>query len=191
MDITGIHDLQLHYHENSLYRVEVPTLRLAIHSQTNCTSAITNCYGANAIFDPAGLLIEPSNYTEISALTHRDVLSPNMRNLSTTWSNKGSPVARFVTESSDIMTEKLQNITSDIQFVECQLQSLLTTLFSLMSKQYPGETLTTLTGKKRTAITVGDVLTEISCQQVEGIIIILQTLIHDNQFSSRPLYNIS
>ena len=40
-----------------------------------------------------------------------------------------------------------------------------------MAKQYPGETLSSLTGRKRAAITAGDVLTEIHCQPVQGIVL--------------------
>ena len=54
-----------------------------------------------------------------------------------------------------------------------------------MAKQYPGEALTTLTEHKKAAITAGDVLTEIPCQRVEGIV--LQSLEYENQFSSGPL----
>ena len=53
-----------------------------------------------------------------------------------------------------------------------------------MAKQYPGETLSSLTGRKRAAITAGDVLTEIHCQLVQGIV--LHSLVY-NTFSSRPL----
>ena len=44
-----------------------------------------------------------------------------------------------MTEVSDTATEKMRNLTSDIQYIECQVQALLTTLFSLVAKQYPGE----------------------------------------------------
>ena len=86
---------------------------------------------------------------------------------------------------SDTVTEKMHNLISDIQYSEYQVQEVLTTLFSLVAKQYPGEALTILTGLKKAAITAGDVLTEIPCQRVQGIV--LQSLEHENQFSSRLL----
>ena len=184
-DRMGKHDLLLHYHKKILYRVEVPTLQFSIHSLTECTPIITNCYGANTICDPSGLLIIPNNCTEINALNHHHVLSTSLRNETAHYRFSSSIGSRFITEVSDTKTEKMRNLTSDIQYIECQVQALLTTLFSLVAKQYPGEALTTLTGHTRAAITAGDVLTEIPCQRVEGIV--LQSLEHENQFSSRPL----
>ena len=94
-------------------------------------------------------------------------------------------VSRFMTETSDITAEKMRNLTSDNHFVECQLQSLLTALLSVMAKQCPGETLSSLTGRKRAAIASSDVLTEIHCQPVQGMV--LHSQVYNNTFSSRPL----
>ena len=184
-DSMGTQDLLLHYHKQSLYRIEIPTLHLSVHSQTQCSSLVKQCYGAKTICDPAGLMIIPNNCTAATALVHHDVLSPFLRNYTNRRRFSGSIVSRFVTESSDLMREKIRNLTSDIHFVECQLQALLTTLFSLMSRQYPGDTLSSLTGQRKAAITAGDVLTEITCQTVEGIV--LQSLKQNEMYSSRPL----
>ena len=85
----------------------------------------------------------------------------------------------------DITVEKLCNPTSDIHFMKFQLQSLLTTLFFVMAKQYPGETISSLTGRRRAAITAGDVLTEIHCQSMQGIV--LHPLVYNNTLSSMSL----
>ena len=121
----------------------------------------------------------------MTALVHNDGLLPYMRNYANRRRFSGSIVSRFLTESSDLMREKIRNITSDIHFVECQLQALLTTLFSLVSRQYPRDALSSLTGQRKAAITAGGVLTEITCQTVEGIL--LQSLKQNEMFSSRPL----
>ena len=183
-DDVGTHDLWLHYHEKTLYRIEVPYLHVSVHTQITCRAKTIQCYGTKTICEPSGLLLIPSNCTEIKALAHHNVLSSLMKNYTTQHSQQ-TIVSRFVTETSDTTAEKLRNLTSDIHFVECQLQSLLTTLFSVMAKQYPGETLSSLTDRKRAAITVGDVLTEIHCQPVQGIV--LHSLVYNNTFSSRPL----
>ena len=183
-DDMGTHDLWLHYHEKTLYRIEVPYLHVSVHTQITCPAKTIQCYGTKTICEPSGLLLIPSNCTEIKALAHHNVLPSLMKNYTTQHSQQ-TIVSRFVTETSDITAEKLRNLTSNIHFVECQLQSLLTTLFSVMAKQYPGETLSSLTGRKRAAITAGDVLTEIHCQPLQGIV--LHSLVYNNTFSSRPL----
>ena len=76
----GKHDLLLHYHKKILNRVEVPTLQFSIHFLIECTSIITNRYGANTICDPSGLLIIANNCTEINALNHHHVLSTSLHN---------------------------------------------------------------------------------------------------------------
>ena len=101
-DRTGKHDLLLHYHKKILYRVEVPTLQFSIHSLTECTPIITNCYGANTICDPLGLLIIPDNCTEINALNHHHVLSTALRNETDRYKSSSSITARFITEVSDM-----------------------------------------------------------------------------------------
>ena len=161
-DDEGAHDLWLHYHEKTLYRIEVPYLHVSVHTQITFPAKTIQCYGTKTICEPSGLLLIPSNCTVIKALAHHNVLPSLMKNY-TTHHSQQTIVSRFVTETSDITAEKLRNLTSDIHFVECQLQSLMTTLFSVMAKQYPGETLSSLTGRKRAAITAGDVLTEIHC----------------------------
>ena len=82
-------------------------------------------------------------------IAHHNVLSSLMRNYTIQHSQQAI-VSRFVTETSDITAEKLRNLTSGIHFVECQLQSLLTIVFFVMAKQYPGETLSshTLSGNE-------------------------------------------
>ena len=53
-----------------------------------------------------------------------------------------------------------------------------------MAKQYPGEILSVLTGRKKAAITAGDVLTEIHCQPVQEIVLL--SPVYNNTFSPRP-----
>ena len=124
-----------------------------------------------------------SNYTIIKAIAHHSVLSSFMRNY-TTHHSQQAIVFRFVRNFRH-NRKKLRNLTNDIHFVECQLQTLLMTLFSVMAKQYPQETLSSLTRQKRAAITACDVLTEIHCQPVQEIV--LHSLVYNNTFSSRPL----
>ena len=56
---------------------------------------------------------------------------------------------------------------------------------SLMSSQYTGDTLSSVTGQEKAAITAGDVLTEITCQIVQGVV--LQSLKQNEMHLSRTL----
>ena len=86
------------------------------------------------------------------------------------------------------MQETINNLNVDLHFQECQLHALLTTLYFLVGKQYPGQALSFLLNRPTTAITISGVLTEISCTNTNV------TLLHGQQFrklfSFRPLVHI-
>ena len=89
---------------------------------------------------------------------------------------------------TDTMQETIKKLNSDLNFQDCQLQSLFTTLSSLVGRQYPGQVLTSLLRKPTAGITVGDMLTEITC--INSNVTLLPSLRHGNVFSSRPLVRI-
>ena len=98
---------------------------------------------------------------------------------------KTLPYARFVTENADIIRETLHDLNSDIHYLECQIQSLLSTLYSVLGRQYPGRVLTSLLRRQSAGITVGDVITELVCTPI--IVTLVHSLQHGQYFSSRPL----
>ena len=57
---------------------------------------------------------------------------------------------------TDTMQETINKLNSDLKFQECQLQSLVSTLYSLVGRQYSGQVLTSLLHKSIAGITVGD-----------------------------------
>ena len=90
---------------------------------------------------------------------------------------------------TDTMQETINKLNYDLNFQECQLQSLFSTLYSLVGRQYPGQVLTSLLHKPTAGITVGDVLTEATC--IKSNVTLLPSVRHGNAFSSRPLVRIS
>ena len=109
-DDVGTHDLWLHYLVKILYRIEVSYLHVSVHPQITCPAKTIQCYGTKTICEPSGLLLIPSNCTEIKALAHHNVLSSFMKNY-TGHHSQQTIVSRFVTETSDITAEKLRNLT--------------------------------------------------------------------------------
>ena len=90
---------------------------------------------------------------------------------------------------TDLMQETINKLNSDLNFQECQLQSLFSTLYSLVGRQYSGQVLTSLLHKPTAGITVGDVLTEVTC--TKSNVTLLSSMRHGNAFSSRLLVRIS
>ena len=66
---------------------------------------------------------------------------------------------------TDEMTETIYRLYSGLYYRECQFDYLLSTLYSVAGKQYPGQVLSFL-GRPTASITIGDVLTEISCTPI-------------------------
>ena len=98
------------------------------------------------------------------------------------------PYVQFLQEMTDTMQETINKLNSDLNFQECQLQSLFSTLYSLVGRQYPGQVLTSLLHKPTAGITVGDVLTEVT--RIKSNVTLLPSMRHGNAFSSRPLVQI-
>ena len=63
--------------------------------------------------------------------------------------------ASFVTESADFMSETTNNLNADIHFLECQIQSIFSTLSSILGKSFPGPVLSALLRRHTAAIAIG------------------------------------
>jgi len=109
-----------------------------------------NHNGSNAVCDSTGIIIIPNNCSSLHrlSLTKFNVFKSKL------------PYVRFLTESADVMKETIDKLNSNLHFQECQLQSLFTSLYSLVLDQYSGQVLSAFVGKPTAAITVGDVLTK-------------------------------
>ena len=81
---------------------------------------------------------------------------------------------------TDTMQETINKLNSDLNFQECQRQSLFFTLYSLVGRQYPKQVLTFFLHKP----TARDVLTEITC--IKSNVTLLPSMRHRNVFFSRP-----
>ena len=106
-----------------------------------------------------GSLCEPDNCRSMSLLRTAH---------STTFSTRSSTdplLASFVTESADIMSETINNLNADIHFLECQIRSIFSTIYSILRKLFPGPVLSTLLRRHTAAITIRDVLTELMSSQ--------------------------
>ena len=150
-----------------------------MHSQTTCPPSVFTCFPKSSVCDPSGIILVPHHCSSLKSLqvTKRPVSKPPTL-----------PFVRFLQEMTDTMQETINKLNSDLNFQECQLQSLFTTLYSLVGRQYPGQVLTSLLRKPTAGITVGDVLTEITC--INSKVTLLPSMRHGNVFSSRPLIRI-
>ena len=178
--IKKIHNVKLHLNSlKQVYRAEIKQLGISLHSQTTCPPSVFTCFPKSSVCDPSGIILVPHHCFSLKSLqvTKRPVSKPPTL-----------PFVRFLQEMTDTMQETINKLNSDLNFQECQLQSLFTTLYSLVGRQYPGQVLTSLLRKPTAGITVGDVLTEITC--INSNVTLLPSMRHGNVFSSRPLVRI-
>ena len=175
-----IHNVKLHLNSlKQVYRAEIKQLGISLHAQTTCPPLVFTCFPKSSVCDPSGIILVPHHCSSLKSLqvTKRPVSKPPTL-----------PFVRFLQEMTDTMQETINKLNSDLNFQECQLQSLFTTLYSLVGRQYPGQVLTSLLRKPTAGITVGDVLTEITC--INSNVTLLPSMRHGNVFSSRPLVRI-
>jgi len=124
-----------------VYHVEIKQLGISLHSQTKCPASVFTCFPKNFICDPSGINLVPHYCSELKHLLVSKTSYSKTPKL---------PYVRFLREIFDTLQETIYKLNSDLNFQECQLQSLFTTLYSLVGKQYPGQVLSTLL-KKPTA----------------------------------------
>ena len=166
--VKSVHNISLHSDmRGNVYRLEVKTLGISLHSQIRCFPSDYTCF-PNAVCDPSGIVIVHDNCHVRRTCSPTDPL-----------------FASFVTKSANIMSETINNHNVDIHFLECQVQSISSTMYSILGKSFPGPVLSTLLRPNTAAITIGDVLTELMCTPVNTTL--LKCLQHGNYFSLRPL----
>ena len=175
--IKKVHNVTLHLdNSKAVYRAEIKPLGISLHSQTTCPHSVHTCFPHNSVCDPSGLVLVPHNCSD---LTH---LSLSKASFS---SQSKLPYIRFLRESNDVIKETIDHLNSELHYQECQLQNLFTTLYSILGRQYPGQVLSSLLHKPAAGVTVGDIITEISCQETN--VTLLPSLQYGKHFSSRPL----
>ena len=175
-----VHNVILHTDEKSeVHRAEIKQLGISLPSQTQCPQSVFTCFPKNAVCDPSGIILVPHNCSQLHLLQMTQPAPHLFRN------PKTLPYARFVTENADIIRETLHDLNSDIHYLECQIQSLLSTLYSVLGRQYPGRVLTSLLHRQSAGITVGDVITELACTPIN--VTLVHSLQYGQYFSSRPL----
>ncbi|XP_076825481.1 uncharacterized protein LOC143471040 [Clavelina lepadiformis] len=186
--LQGVHKLLLHYHKEHLYRVQIKALGISVHHRAKCAEKTFQCYSQNAICTPTGLILVPQNCSELAALDFYKPATIKQQSNdvhSRSSSSEAGALARFMTESNDNMADHVSNLVDDIHYLECQVETLVSSLYALVARQYPGETLTAISGQKKAAVTIGDLITEIQCYPVSGTV--LRSLVYKGQFSARPL----
>ena len=177
--IRTVHNVTLHLDNfKNVYRAEIKKLGISLHSQTTSPRSVFNCFPKNSVCDPTGIILIPRNCLKL----HR------LRLIKSFPSKSKLPYLRFLTESNDLLEETISQLNSELHYQECQLQSLFTSLYSLLGRQYPGQVLSSLLHKPAAGITVGNVITEIACKDTN--VTLLLCLQHGKHFSSRPLVSL-
>ena len=141
--------------------------------------SVFTCFPKNAVCDPSEIMFVPHNCSQLHLLQMTQPAPHLFRN------PKTLRHARFVTENADITRKTHHDLDFDINYLECQIQSLLSTLYSVLGRQYPGRVLTSLLHRQSAGITVGDVITELACTPIN--VTLVHSLQHGQYFSSRPL----
>ena len=177
-----IQNVSLHFtSSHTLYRTEVKELGIILHSQIRCPTSIFACFPKQSICDSTWIILLPHKCRWLKGLhfkrlVHRVQTSATVLHLQ---------FAGFLSENADLLQESFRHLDLSVDFLECQIQNLFAIIYSILSRQFPGQVLSSLLRRPVAAITTGDVLREIVCRPINA------TLLHSLQFgvyfSSRPL----
>ena len=144
----------------NVYQLEVKTFGINLHSQIRCPPPVHTCFSRNTVCDPSGIVIVPDNCRSVNRLRKAHSATINTR-------STANPLhASFVTNSADIMSKTINSLDADIHFLECQVQFIFFTMYSILSKSFPDPGLSALLRRHTAAVAIGDVLTELTCIQV-------------------------
>ena len=175
-------NVSLHFtSSHSLYRAEVKELGITLHSQIQCPTSIFTCFPKQSICDPTGIILLPHKCKWLKGL-HFKRLVQRIQTLDTTLRPQ---FARFLSENADLLQESFRHLDLSVDFLDCQIQNLFATVYSILSRQFPGQVLSLLLRRPVAAITIGDVLREIVCRPINATL--LHSLQFGQHFSSRPL----
>ena len=124
--IRTVHNVTL-YLDNfkNVYRAEIKQLGISLHSQTTCSRSVFNCFPKNSVCDPTSIILLPPNCSELH----------HLRLIKSFPSKLKLPYLRFLTKSNDLLAETISHLNLELHYQECQLQSLFTSLYSLLGWQ--------------------------------------------------------
>ena len=102
--VESVHNISLYSDmRGNVYRLEVKTLGISLHSQIRCPPSVHTCFPKNAVCDPSGIVIVPHNCRSVRRL--RTTRSATFN----THSSTDPLIASFVTESVDIISNANMN----------------------------------------------------------------------------------
>ena len=185
--VSTIEDVMLlHFNSsNDLHRIELKDLGSSFHNWDKYESVSHKCFGKETYNTNNGVLITPENCTYLSKTDYFKERHSNLNYHLKPNSGGSSTIIGFIQESTDNMAEIVANLTSDIHFLECQLENMLGNIYSILSRQFPGQILQGILGGYRAGITVGDVITELICVDIKATV--LRSLEFNGTYSTRPL----
>ena len=177
----SVENVSLHFSPNgSLYRAEIKNLGISLHAQIKCPISTYACFPKNTFCDPSGIIIVPHNCSTLSLLHFRHLADIHARRHS---SNR--LYSLFINENADLVHETFHELTTNVQYLECQIQHLFSTIYSILGRQFPGQVLSSVLQRPVAAITVGDTLKELVC--IPTNMTLLPHLRHERYFATRPI----
>ncbi|XP_078483400.1 uncharacterized protein LOC144743458 [Ciona intestinalis] len=177
-------ELLLHYNSSGrLYRLELLNLGISIQHWISCGKYSSVCFPDYSYCDFSGLMFVPYSCKRLEDLDQFETKPANPSNPLVF--NASRPEDRYLNELNAIIQEQAIKTSVDFIYLECQLQNFLAALYSMSSRQFPSEVLSAIMGSSRAAITVGDVITEIVCEQINATL--RHSLQYKSHFSIRPL----
>ncbi|XP_078486318.1 LOW QUALITY PROTEIN: uncharacterized protein LOC144744832 [Ciona intestinalis] len=177
-------ELLLHYNSSGrLYRLELLNLGISIQRWISCGKYSSVCFPDYSYCDFSGLMFVPYSCKRLEDLDQFETKPANPSNRLVF--NASRPEDRYLNELNAIIQEQAIKTSVDFIYLECQLQNFLAALYSISSRQFPSEVLSAIMGSSRAAITVGDVITEIVCEQINATL--RHSLQYKSYFSIRPL----
>ena len=164
-----------------MYPAEVKESGITLHLQIRCSTSIFRCFPKQSICDPTGIIFLPHKCKWLKGLHFKRLI----HRIQTSANVLHPQFARFLSENADLLQESFRHLNLNVDFLECQIQNLFATVYSILSRQFPGQVLSLLHRRPVAAITTGNVLREIVCRPIN--VTSLHSLQFGQHFFSRPL----
>ena len=196
----GLDSAVLHLQsDDTISRIEIPGMGLSFHSAVPCSPFVKACFAGKRLFClPNGyfLTIMRCNTTAMqeffkSSTNASLVFSRHLDRLKRSKDLPTRDLNQMLTGSAtlnyalDITADYMSKLTSQINFLDCNIERSLTISLKLIARSYPSEVLSLLLNKTVGATSSGDTLSLFPC--VKRSVRLRSSLKLSDTFAFRPL----
>ena len=175
----------LHYLQNgNLSFIEIPQMALSFHSEVACSTYVKSCFaGRLVVCLPNGYILDLKTCNDSNNF---DFFKLKMMSSAPLFGVR--PESATLNFISDVSATFLSELTHSVNFVDCKIEHSMSIMLRLLSKTYPSEILSLLLNRTVGALSIGDTLGLLHCEN--KTVTVKPFLKVGHLFSTRPLVDV-